>query len=102
MGSLLRQLGVLAAAGVVCLYAFIALRSPNGLPAVMEKRQQLEQMRLENEQLRQKVQERRKHIEMLESSPEERDRAVREHTNKQKQGETTIYLDGNEEKTDAK
>ncbi|WP_321472749.1 hypothetical protein [uncultured Paludibaculum sp.] len=92
MFSLLRQLGFVAAAAVTCFYVFLVLRGPNGIPAMLEKRHQIERMKQENEQMRQEIERRKVTIDQLEHSSEARDRAVREHTRKAKQHETTIYL----------
>lgn len=90
--SLLRQLGFIAAAGATCFYVFVVLRGPNGIPAMMEKRHQIERMKHENEQLRLEIDKHKDAIDQLQRSPEARDRAVREYTGKAKKHETTIYL----------
>lgn len=92
MSFLLRQLGFVAVAAVVCFYVFVALKGPNGIPTMVEKRHQLERMRQENEALRIEIQKRKTAIEQLENSDEARKRAVRESTRKSMQGDVTIYL----------
>lgn len=92
MSFLLRQLGFFAAAAVACFYVFIALKGPNGIPTMLEKRQQLERMKQENDSLRLEIQKRRIAIEQLQNSDEARKRAVREQTRKSMQGDVTIYL----------
>lgn len=92
MSFLLRQLGFVAAAAVACFYVLIALKGPNGIPTVLEKRAQLERMREENDALRLEIQKRKIAIEQLQNSDEARKRAVRELTRKSMQGDVTIYL----------
>jgi cell division protein FtsB len=92
MLALLRQLGYLAAVGVACFYVFVALKGPNGVPAMMEKKEQIERLKQQNDTLRQEIERRRKYIDHLENSDETRERAIREHTHKSKGNETTIYL----------
>lgn len=92
MNRLLRQLGVMTAIAIAGFYAFVVLRGPQGIPAVMEKRRQLHKLELENDQLRQEIERHRHHIQVLERDPEAREREIRERTNKQRPDETTIYL----------
>jgi cell division protein FtsB len=99
MNTLLRQLGFVAAAAVTCFYVFLVLRGPNGIPAMLEKRQQIERMKQENEAMRQEIEKKKIIIDQLENSSEARERAVREHTRKAKQHETTIFLQDEDEKS---
>jgi Spy/CpxP family protein refolding chaperone len=92
MSFLLRQLGFVAVAAVACFYVFVALKGPNGIPTMVEKRHQLERMRQENETLRIEIQKRKTSIEQLENSDEARKRAVRESTRNSMRGYVTIYL----------
>lgn len=92
MSFLIRQLGFVAATAVACFYVFVALKGPNGIPTMLEKRQQLERMREENDSLRLEIQRRKVVIEQLQNSDEARKRAVREGTRKSMQGDVTIYL----------
>lgn len=92
MAFLIRQLGYLAAAAVACFYVFVALRGPNGIPTMLEKRQQLERMRQENDSLRREIDRRRIAIEQLQTSDDARKRAVREQTRKAMEGDVTVYL----------
>lgn len=92
MSFLLRQLGFVAATAVACFYLFIALKGPNGLPTMLEKRQQLERMREENDALKREIQRRKAVIDQLQSSDEARKRAVREGTRRAMPGEVTVYL----------
>jgi len=92
MFTLLRQLGYLAAIAVGCFYVFIVLKGPTGIPAMLERRQQIERMKEENEELKQEIRRRDTSIRHLEQSGEAKERAVREHTHKSKDNETVIYL----------
>lgn len=92
MSFLLRQLGFVAAAAVACFYVFIALKGPNGIPTMLEKRHQLERMRDENEALKREIQRRKDAIEQLQTSDEARKRAVREGTRQAQPGDVVIYL----------
>lgn len=92
MISLLRQIGYVAAAAIAFFYVFLVLRGPNGIPTMLERRQQIERMKQENNALREEAEKRKAHIESLKNSADARERAIRENTNKTKDGETTIYL----------
>ena len=92
MSSLLRQLAYIAAAAMACLYVLVVLRGPAGVPNMMEKRQQIERMKQENEAIRQEIERKKKHIDHLQASEEERNRTIRERTHKSKDSETVIYL----------
>ena len=92
MFTLLRQLGYLAAIAVGCFYVFIVLKGPTGIPAMLERRQQIERMKEENEELKQEIRRRDTSIRHLEQSGEAKERAVREHKHKSKDNETVIYL----------
>lgn len=92
MGRLLRQLAYVAAVAVTCFYVFVALRGPNGIPHALEKREEMQRMERENEKLRMEIKEHEEYIKKLKTDQETRERAIREHTNKQKADETTIYL----------
>lgn len=101
MSFLIRQLGFLAVAAVACFYVFVALRGPNGIPTMIEKRQQLERMRQENDALRQEIQRKKVVINQLQNSDDARKRAVREQTRKSMEGDVTIYLSDPAPSTDS-
>ena len=92
MSFLIRQLGYLAVAAVACFYVFVALRGPNGIPTMIEKRQQLERMKQDNDALRLQIQRKKVVINQLQNSDDARKRAVREQTRKSMEGDVTIYL----------
>ncbi|MBI4889557.1 MAG: septum formation initiator family protein [Acidobacteria bacterium] len=92
MSFLIRQLGYVAVAAVACFYVFVALRGPNGIPTMMEKRRQIEHLKLENDALRQEIDRRKVAIEQLQTSDDARRRAVREQTRKAMEGDITVYL----------
>jgi cell division protein FtsB len=102
MFTLLRQLGYLAAIAVGCFYVFIVLKGPTGIPAMLERRQQIERMKEENEELKQEIRRRDASIRHLEQSGEAKERAVREHTHKSKDNETIIYLPEGQQDPDKK
>lgn len=77
---------------VGCFYVFVALKGPNGIPTVLEKRHQLEIMKQKNDELEREIQRRRIAIDQLKNNKDARERAVREQTHKQLKDDVTIYL----------
>jgi cell division protein FtsB len=99
MLALLRQIGYVAAVAMACFYAFVVLRGPNGIPAMLDRTSQVEKLEKEIKDLDTKIADKQNFINEVRKSPEVRDREIRRHLNKVKPGETLIYL---EEKADPK
>lgn len=92
MVPLLKPLGYIAAAALACAYAVVLLRSPQGFPAMMEKRRQVQEMQRSNEALKEEIRRLEKRLEDIESRWDEKERIIRERTNKVKPGETTVFV----------
>jgi cell division protein FtsB len=92
MVPLLKPLGYIAAFALALAYLFILFRSPQGLPTVFEKHRQVQEMEKANEAMREEIQRMRKRLEDISSRWDEKERIIRERTNKAKPGETIIYL----------
>jgi cell division protein FtsB len=73
-------------------YAFSVLRGPQGIPSMQENQRRIRESEQINEEFKRRIREYNLENERLQISPEEREKAVRKHTNKQKPGETTIIL----------
>ena len=82
-------------------YAVSVLRGPHGIPRMQENQRQIREAEQTNEELKRRIQDLNQENERLLSNPEERDKAVRKHTNKQKPGETTIMLSPDTESEEA-
>ncbi len=93
MMALLRQIGYVAAVALACLYAFVVLRGPNGIPAMRERNHQVEGLQKEIRELDTKISDKQNFLEEVRRSPEVREREVRRQLNKVKPGETIIYLE---------
>jgi cell division protein FtsB len=102
MFTILRQLGYLAAVAIACVYAFVVLRGPNGIPLVLEKKQQIHEKEKAVKELEQEVNRYQGEIDRLENDQEARDAKVRQDTGKQRAGETTILLPDDNEKAKPK
>lgn len=91
--ALLRQLGYIAAVALACFYAFVVLRGPNGIPAMIERNHQVETLQREIRELDTRIQDKKNFLEEVRKNPEIRDREIRRQTNKVKPGETIIFLE---------
>ena len=63
---------------VVAGYAFFTLRGPTGVPALLEKRHQIELMEKRNALLTEEIQREREHIQRLSTNPEEQELEIRQ------------------------
>ncbi len=86
--NLLSTAGLLAAGG--CL--LYSLLGPGGVPRVIEKRRQIQELQRQNLELEREIQERRERIRSLSENPSEQEREVREQLRLLKKNETTFIL----------
>jgi len=93
MMALLRQIGYIAAVALACFYAFVVLRGPNGIPAMIDRNHQVEKLEKEIHDLDAKIGDKRNFLEEVGKNPEVREREIRKHLNKVKPGETIIFLE---------
>jgi cell division protein FtsB len=63
---------------IVVSYAFITLRGPHGVAALMEKRAQIHQLEQRNIRLNQEIERKREHIKRLSDNPGEQELEIRE------------------------
>lgn len=63
---------------VVVSYAFVTLRGPHGIAALMAKHRQIQDMELRNQNLDREIERKREHIKRLVDNPGEQDREIRE------------------------
>jgi cell division protein FtsB len=77
---------------VVALYAFIALRGPQGLQPLLEKRQEIRQLEEQNTEMAREVERRKDRIRRLEHSSSEQEMEIRKQLKLLKPGETTFIL----------
>ena len=75
------------------LYAFVELRGPNGLPAVLEKRRQVREYEAGNEQLHREIEQKQERIRRLESDPQEQELEIRQRLKLAAPGEKIYIID---------
>jgi cell division protein FtsB len=72
------RLGYCAGLLLVAGYAFVALRGPKGIPGLLAKQQQIQQMEKHNASLAQENERLREHIERLSDDPSEQELEIRQ------------------------
>lgn len=73
-------------------YGVMELRGPNGISALMAKRQQIRQIEKENESLHREVESTRQQVEELKNNPEKQDLEIRKGLGLMKPGEKTYIM----------
>lgn len=96
IAPLLRIVSVL---GVVLLasYAYVTLRGPRGIPALLEKQQQIEQLEERNTALARGIERQREHIRRLAENPAQQELEIRERLKLVHPGEK-IFITGEPDK----
>jgi cell division protein FtsB len=74
----LARLGYLIAFLAVVSYAFFTLRGPKGIPALLLKQRQIEEMERRNTSLAQENERMREHIQRLSDNPAEQELEIRQ------------------------
>jgi cell division protein FtsB len=92
MGNFLRKNGMLTLFIAIGIYAIFVLRGPAGVPALLEKQDQIRALQMENAKLDAANQRRRHRIERLKHSQNEQELEIRERLKKLKPNETQLIL----------
>jgi cell division protein FtsB len=80
--------GLLAAGG----YLLYSVLGPGGVPRVIEKHRQIQELQRQNLELEREIRERRERIRSLSENPSEQEREVREQLRLLKKNETTFII----------
>lgn len=80
---------------VLCgiVYAFVALRGPEGIPALLAKRQQVREYEISNEQLHREIEQKQERILRLKNDPEEQEIEIRQRLKFAGPGEKIYIID---------
>ncbi len=80
---------------VLCgiLYAFVALRGPNGIQSLMDKRKAVAEFDAQNEQLRRDIALKQARIQRLQDDPREQEIEIRQRLKLAAPGEKIFILD---------
>jgi cell division protein FtsB len=80
---------------VLCgiVYAFVALRGPNGIPGLLDKRRQVRDYEVTNEQLHREIEQKQARIQRLQSDPREQEIEIRQRLKFAGPGEKIYIID---------
>jgi len=93
----LARFGYWIAILVMATYAFVSLRGPRGLPALIEKQRQIREMEERNAAMAREIERIREHIKRLSDNPTEQELEIRERLKLVRPGEK-VYITGEPEK----
>jgi cell division protein FtsB len=80
---------------VLCgiVYAFVALRGPNGIPGLLEKRRLVQEYEMSNEQLQRELEQKQERIRRLQNDPGQQEIEIRQRLKLAGPGEKIYILD---------
>jgi cell division protein FtsB len=80
---------------VLCgiVYAFVALRGPNGIPGLLDRRRQVREYEVTNEQLHREIEQKQARIQRLQSDPREQEIEIRQRLKFAGPGEKIYIID---------
>jgi cell division protein FtsB len=87
-----RVTGPFLIAAIVAAYILVALKGPQGLQALLEKRKEIRQLQEQNAALTRENERRKERIHRLEESRSEQEMEIRKQLRLVKPGETTFIL----------
>lgn len=96
MKAPLTRIACLVAVLVFASYAFVTLRGPRGVRALLEKETQIKLLEQRNAELSKEVERRRERIQRLKADPVEQERVIRERLKLVHPGEKVYVLGGSE------
>jgi cell division protein FtsB len=74
-------------------YAFVELRGPAGIPALLDKRKQVHELELSNEQLHREIEQKQERIQRLQNDPREQEIEIRQRLKLAGPGEKIYIID---------
>jgi cell division protein FtsB len=92
MKSTLRTLTMLAAIALIGTYGVMALRGPQGVPALILQQKEIRHLQEENSNLQHEIERKRLRIDRLKNNPSEQELEIRRQLKLVKPGETTIII----------
>ncbi len=92
MSTVVRRLAWSAAIVLIGVYGIIALRGPQGVPALLEKQREIRQLEVENANLERDNRYKRERIERLRNNPSEQELEIRKQLKLLRPDETEFIL----------
>jgi cell division protein FtsB len=77
---------------VLCLYGWVAVKGPQGLQSLLEKREEIRKLEEQNAEKTREVEHLRARVRRLKESPSEQEMEIRKQLKLVKPGETTFIL----------
>jgi len=80
---------------VLCgiVYAFAELRGPNGIPGLLDKRRQVREYEMSNEQLQREIEQKQERIQRLQNDPRAQEIEIRQRLKLAGPGEKIYIID---------
>ena len=88
-----RRAGYIVVAGVVVIYGLVALRGPQGISALLDKRREVRVLEEQNAAQAAENERRRERIQRLEQNPTEQEMEIRKQLKLLRPNETTFILE---------
>lgn len=92
MNQMFRRLALLVLFALIGVYGFVTLRSPQGIPALREKWDEIKKLEEDNANLQRENKYRSDRIKKLQDSPSEQELEVRKKLKLLRPGETSFIL----------
>jgi len=98
MKSFARRFAYSMAVLLIAGYAFFALRGPNGIPGLIDKRHQIQELEKHNSELAREIEQKRARIARLRENQTEQEREIRQRLKLVKPNEKVFILQDDEKK----
>ena len=92
MSSWVKRIVVFGLFALVCVYAVSALRGPQGMAALFEKRREIQELQEQNASLAREIQMKKERIERLKHNTAEQELEIRRQLKLLRPGETSFIL----------
>ena len=92
MNAVIRRLLYIAGFVIIGVYGFVALRGPQGIPALLDKWRDIHSLEEQNATLQRENEYKKERIRKLKESPEEQEMEIRKKLKLLRPGETTFIL----------
>jgi cell division protein FtsB len=87
-----RRTGYMAVLALMLVYGLVALRGPQGIPALLDKRREARQLEEQNAAMAVEIERRKDRIQRLEQNTTEQEMEIRKQLKLLRPGETTFIL----------
>jgi cell division protein FtsB len=87
-----RRTGFVVVLALAVAYGLAALRGPQGVPALLDKRREIHQLEEQNAAMATEIERRKERIQRLEQNTGEQEMEIRKHLKLLRPGETTFIL----------